>query len=1273
MKKKLFATAVLALLAVFSISGCTNSASSEHDHVWDNGEVTTVPTCHSEGLKTYKCTVKGCKQTKTESLAMTAHNWDEGRVTTPPTCSSTGVKTITCQNEGCGQTKTVVLDKLEHQFNDGELSKIPDLLVDGELEQVCSLCGEHHKELVEARADFEEQFGRDSNWAYAYLDSFNATQTSLTLKKLNKDGGTYKNENVKFEKGSVSANGVAVLGYIFTQDENDLSVNAKASFVGKEETTILNAYLVLIDSEGTVKKTTTIPSEIKEWNFATEHEIEVNKGDVLCLVLNNGGTGSPEGQLHFTVKAKCVHVWDEGEVTKPATCKEEGERTYTCKICGNTHVDPIAKTDHTWDEGKVTTEPTETTYGVMTYTCTVCGQTDERQIAKLPHEIGNYASSFSTTQENGWVYGASNITKWEADDFGFEFAPIPRESDEAFNNHNGIEIKSDWIKNEEGGKQATVGFKVPEGNASLSIHIGFVGSNEDETRMAMRVVVADSNNKSKSVEFIADGQETYSWSKDLKVDVAGGDIVYFMLFNEGLGYHHGNISINIKGTEGEPFVPCIHVWDAGVVTKEPTYEETGVRTYTCTECGTTREEILPKLLPVIANFKESFSTIENNGWLYGASNVLTWGGDDGFTFGYTSLQRENDEIWNSFNGIEIKAGWIRNEEAGKQVTVGYVVPEGNDHLHLNVEFKGENELETNLSMRVVVTSNLGSNANEAIFVNKGTVNWTEELEVNVSTGDIVYFMFFNEGAGYHKGDLDITIKGESGEVFTPCTHEWGSEITTQPSCTGEGVRTYTCSKCGSQYEEVVAALGHDYHGQVTTNPTCTKDGVETFTCSRCGDHYDEPVDALGHTWDGGVVTKDPTLTELGEMTYTCTVCGATRVESIPTLTPCDPDAHVWDAGVVTDEPTCTETGTKKYTCTVCGTTKEESVPASGHSMSAYVVTTEPTESADGVRTSTCSVCGHEDTKSIGAIHEIGNFRDSFYTGGGNGWLYGYATDFNFETGDFKFNSLSKVSEEEMGGVSGFIVKRDWLLTEGAGDLAIGYEVPDGNDRLKIDINFVGRGDALDETRLHARLIVTDSSNKAKQCIFIGAGQDNMSWDATNYVDVANGDKVYVVLFNTGSHGWRQGDIQISIKGQAGEVYMPYLKLNNGVATNRDGRGTFNLYNSDFEAKLVVNAAEPGDSWKDGIFVNTGVEAGTYRIKFTVSDPDSLAKYNVIFLDEQFGNKYEDNLQCKYEQEGTVEVDVEITVEAGKQLWIFIEAGFGNHTVLIKNIQITPVV
>ena len=79
-------------------------------HSWNEGEITTSPTCLNVGIKTYTCTV--CNATKTEEIPATGHSWDEGKVTTAPTCNNTGVKTFTCTV--CKETKTEAIDKTGH-------------------------------------------------------------------------------------------------------------------------------------------------------------------------------------------------------------------------------------------------------------------------------------------------------------------------------------------------------------------------------------------------------------------------------------------------------------------------------------------------------------------------------------------------------------------------------------------------------------------------------------------------------------------------------------------------------------------------------------------------------------------------------------------------------------------------------------------------------------------------------------------------------------------------------------------------------------------------------------------------------------------------------------------------------------------------------------------------------------------------------------------------------------------------------------------------------
>ena len=182
-----------------------------------------------------------------------------------------------------------------------------------------------------------------------------------------------------------------------------------------------------------------------------------------------------------------------------------------------------------------------------------------------------------------------------------------------------------------------------------------------------------------------------------------------------------------------------------------------------------------------------------------------------------------------------------------------------------------------------------------------------------------------------------TICSNCGEVVStkeiPATgaHTWDNgTVTTEPTETTPGVRTFTCAVCGATRTETIPATGaHDYQFTKNIAPTCTADGYDLYTCSGCGaTEKRNPKPALGHKWDSGTVTTEPTETTPGVRTYTCTVCGATRTETIPAT---GAHTHVWDNGTVTIAPTETTPGVRTYTCTVCGQTKNEIIPATGGS------------------------------------------------------------------------------------------------------------------------------------------------------------------------------------------------------------------------------------------------------------------------------------------------------------------------------------------------------
>ena len=187
------------------------------------------------------------------------------------------------------------------------------------------------------------------------------------------------------------------------------------------------------------------------------------------------------------------------------------------------------------------------------------------------------------------------------------------------------------------------------------------------------------------------------------------------------------------------------------------------------------------------------------------------------------------------------------------------------------------------------------------------------------------------------GRID-TICANCGDVIAtkviPATgaHTWDNgTVTTEPTETTPGVRTFTCAVCSQTKTEVIPATGaHTFVFTKTVAPSCTEAGYDLYTCSGCGATEKRNVKpALGHKWDSGTVTAEPTETDPGTMTYTCTVCGQTRTEVIPAT---GPHTHVWDEGTVTVAPTETTPGVRTYTCTVCGKTRTEIIPATGSAV-----------------------------------------------------------------------------------------------------------------------------------------------------------------------------------------------------------------------------------------------------------------------------------------------------------------------------------------------------
>lgn len=185
----------------------------------------------------------------------------------------------------------------------------------------------------------------------------------------------------------------------------------------------------------------------------------------------------------------------------------------------------------------------------------------------------------------------------------------------------------------------------------------------------------------------------------------------------------------------------------------------------------------------------------------------------------------------------------------------------------------------------------------------------------------------------------------------------------------EGNTTLTASLYGLTITDMPTITVHecDNHwndGEITTEPTCIKEGVKTFTCTICGDTKTETISKAAdkHLHSEIRDKKDATCKDEGYTgdTY-CTDCGK-KISSGKTIV--KTDNHNWNTGEITTSPTCKDTGVKTFTCTICGNTKTETVKATGHSFGEYKVVKKTTATKDGLKSRTCTVCGKVESVRI---------------------------------------------------------------------------------------------------------------------------------------------------------------------------------------------------------------------------------------------------------------------------------------------------------------------
>lgn len=638
------------------------------------------------------------------------------------------------------------------------------------------------------------------------------------------------------------------------------------------------------------------------------------------------------------------HTWDEGKITKEATCSETGVKTYTCSRCGGTKTEEIPKTKHDYEE-HVVKAPTCTEKGISYYVCKNCRlTTSRRQTPATGHihtEVRNqkdatykeegytgdtYCKDCGKKLETGTVIPKLIETEHDYGEWVLDQAPTCKK----------YGARHRICKNC-GDREVDVLDKVDHSwelvsTTPATCTIGEIqhykcsvcGETKDVTLSNPLGEHSWDNGKvTKEATCTEDGEKTYTCTvcNTTKTEVI-----------PATGHQHKEVrnakkatctedgytgdtyctDCNTKLESGTVINKLGHTWDNGVITKEATETEEGVKTYTCKTCGETKTEKIP---------------VTSHHW------------DQG-TITKKATCTENGEKTYHCTDADCNKTYVETIPA-------------TGHQHTEIKDKKAATCEKDGYSGDTYCKDCGQLISKGAIVKVTGHSWDSGKVTEAATCK-------------KEGTKTYTCKncGETKTESIPKTeHQWDNgKVTKEATCKEEGSKTYTCSICGDTKTEAIPKKEHSFdEGKITKKATCTEDGLKVYTCKSCGETKEEVLKATGHQHTELRNEKKATCTEEGYTgdTY-CTDCG----ELIKKGSATEKADHNWKV-TSEEKATCEKDGSKTYTCADCKETKTETIPATGHKFGDWQTVTTQSVFTGGVQKRICNVCGKEETRNVG--------------------------------------------------------------------------------------------------------------------------------------------------------------------------------------------------------------------------------------------------------------------------------------------------------------------
>ena len=887
-------------------------------HKWDAGVVTKAATCGADGVKTYTCSV--CKETKEAPISATGEHQYKDKVEEATCTKPMQVGEVCTVCDAVNGEMETVGEPLDHDWvldETAEGTVAATCTTDGVAVSVCSRCDEVMQKTVPALGhDWDKGVLHDDCEKGQYV-LYTCTRDGCgeTYEELTELGEVTEHEWVKDEEKSTEPT--------CTEAGKTVSTCSKCGATKTEEVPALGHDMV----------ETVVPPTCKDKGY-TEHKC--SRGDYTA---DNTDVVDPDPNAHMASEegvvlkaATCTtagvkknvcahcgasmgyvaiapsHTWDDGVERTAATCTEDGEMLYTCKVCKETKTEVILA-GHLWGEGEVTQEPTCGKDGVKKYTCTRegCDATKEEPIlATGEHNYEDEGVIPATCTEPAKVGRVCNVCgavdgelisvgdplghKWNdgvlVDDCDGQYVLYTCETcGDTYEELTGLvePTEHEWKKDEEKSTEPTC---TEEGRtvstcskcgATKTEKVPALGHDMVETVVPPTCKDKGyTEHKCLRCGYTADNTDVVD--PDPNAHVASEEGIVLKAATCTTAGVKKNVCAHCGASMGYVAIAPDHTWDAGKVTTEPTCTKDGVRTYTCQVCKETKIEVIPA----------------DHLWGEGEVTQEPTCGKDGVKK-YTCTREGCDAT---------------KEEP--------ILATGNH----NYEDEGVIPATCTEPAKVGRVCNVcGAVDGELISVGEPLGHdWDKGVIHDNCDGQ--YVLFTCETCGETKEEP--TGIGEVTE------HEWvPDESTLTATCTEAGTVKETCSKCNATRTVEVPALGHD---MVDTEvpPTCKSEGYKEHKCSRCDYTEDKtdivPIDPNAHDldYDNAYVLKEATCAEPGVIRVTCKLCGKHVYQSKTA-------EHTWgEMGDVTKDPTCTEDGEIEFTCTACDATKKEPIEKLGH-------------------------------------------------------------------------------------------------------------------------------------------------------------------------------------------------------------------------------------------------------------------------------------------------------------------------------------------------------